>query len=344
MKDMDILCRSSAFVVPVLNREKFKKDFHVVTCSHVVAPWKWPKYYPAEWLQCVNETHTYYTVEIRQDDGTFYTQMDLLPRSYHHPTKDLAVMHLEHEKSSWEDLDKLGLDALTLDTATFDGREKLSFLGHEVVGPVLEDGTDLRKPVPNSTEGRFQFSTSLQNFTKTSRVLNDGMCGGPMCAERRSKSPSVGSGSRYPLPFSKVYSARGMVEGIVPESHSDPNLQGLASVISASDILSFLDAVEDGSIPCLEGGQSAEAVGRDQDPEKMDFENLAKADKLEDKVGSENSISTDADQRAMKERIKELLKQHGNSDETLVGINRQNRFDAKRSRGRNNGTDNERGQ
>ena len=90
MQDMDILCRSSAFVLPVHNKEKFKeKSLHVITCSHVVAPWKWPKYYPAEWLQAVNESHTYYTVEVRHSDGVFHTQLDLLPRVYHHPTRDL---------------------------------------------------------------------------------------------------------------------------------------------------------------------------------------------------------------------------------------------------------------
>ena len=42
----------------------------------------------------MNEKHTVHTVEVRYDDGIFMIQLDLYPKVYHHPTKDLCVLHL----------------------------------------------------------------------------------------------------------------------------------------------------------------------------------------------------------------------------------------------------------
>jgi hypothetical protein len=78
--------------------------------SHAVAPWRWPKYYSNDWLSYVNEKHTHYCVELRQEDGSFLTQSELIPRSYHHPTRDLAILHLAEEESTVELLKKLGVE------------------------------------------------------------------------------------------------------------------------------------------------------------------------------------------------------------------------------------------
>ena len=309
MKDMDILCRSSAFVLPVQNKEKFsEKSFHLVTCSHVVAPWKWPNYYPAEWLRAVNETHTYYTVELRDGDGVFNVQLDLLPRVYHHPNRDLAVLHIEDEESSIETLSALQFDGLLLDESTYDKQERLFFYGHDVQGPVEEDGTDMRVPIPCDCEGRFEFSTPRQTFAKTARVLTDGMCGGPVCGASSSSVSNKRIGS---LGFSDKFLARGMIEGIIPEDHSDESLQGLAAFIEASEITTFLDSIEDGQVEPLQGGQSAIAVGKDQDPEKMTFEYVAKHD--EPHKDSDLSPRRRAELEMMKKKAKELLQKY--SDE-----------------------------
>ena len=65
MKDLEILNRASAFIVKTKDREFAKKcKYHVITASHVAAPWRWPKYYPDEWIQFINESHTHYTMEL----------------------------------------------------------------------------------------------------------------------------------------------------------------------------------------------------------------------------------------------------------------------------------------
>lgn len=84
------------------NPEKFGRKYHFVTVSHTVAPWRWPNYYPLEWVQCVNEKHTHYTIELRADDGVFLTQLELLPRSYHHPSRDLCVLHIDDEQKVFD--------------------------------------------------------------------------------------------------------------------------------------------------------------------------------------------------------------------------------------------------
>ena len=113
MIDLEILNRASAILVPVKS-PNFHSKYHIVTCSHVAAPWKWPKYYPEEWISAVNETHTHYTVEMRQDSGIFLTQTELTPTVYHHPTRDLAVLHLDSEALNMDSLLKIGVTPMRL--------------------------------------------------------------------------------------------------------------------------------------------------------------------------------------------------------------------------------------
>ena len=88
----------------------------MVTSSHVVSPWRWPKYYPESWLQEVSEKDTHYTVELRHPNGMFKTQSELFPISYHHPTKDLAVLHFMSEESMINTLVSNGLEILEFST------------------------------------------------------------------------------------------------------------------------------------------------------------------------------------------------------------------------------------
>jgi hypothetical protein len=97
MEKFEILSRASCFLVNAKDPENFGRRHHLVTVGHTVAPWRWPNYYPEGWLLDVNEKHTYYTMELRRDDGIFLTQIDLIPRSYHHLTKDICVLHVNNE-------------------------------------------------------------------------------------------------------------------------------------------------------------------------------------------------------------------------------------------------------
>ena len=165
-KDAEILCRSSAFVVrsseafrngstksnftahTPLRNSPHRPRYHVLTVSHGVAPWLWPTLYPMkedeehEWLNYINETHTCYTMDLRQAvTGQFATQNLLAPVTYHHSPvgtgtrRDLAVMHflvdelkhtdgnrpctaeemVEEEESIFARVQELGLRVFSMD-------------------------------------------------------------------------------------------------------------------------------------------------------------------------------------------------------------------------------------
>jgi len=223
MREMEILCRSSAFVVPSLNK-KFGKSFHIVTCSHVASPWLWPKYYNQDWLKAVDHRHVFYTVEVRHEDGVFATQIDLLARSYHHSFKDLSVLHFENEESACSDLQVAGFEALNIQNKKFNDEDLLDFQGHDVFGDDLI-------PIPQNIPGVFSYSTNRQNFFKTANVLTSGMCGGPVVSKERIHSPSSPATTLLPtsnqlIKCSNSFQVRGMVEGIIPTNYSDENLKG----------------------------------------------------------------------------------------------------------------------
>jgi len=224
MREMEILCRSSAFVVPSLSK-KFGKSFHILTCSHVTSPWLWPKYYNQDWLKAVDHRHVFYTVEVRHEDGVFATQIDLLARSYHHSFKDLSVLHFENEESACSDLQVAGFEALNIQNKKFNGEDLLDFQGHDVFGDDLI-------PIPQTIPGLFSYSTNRQNFFKTANVLTSGMCGGPVVSKERIHSPPSSSPttllptSNQLIKCSNSFQVRGMVEGIIPTNYSDENLRG----------------------------------------------------------------------------------------------------------------------
>lgn len=96
MKDLDILNRGSAFIVPARSKD-FQHRYHVITASHIVAPWRWNKLYTDEFLSFITEKNTHNTIDLRNPDGSSLTSCNLIPRSFHHPRRDLAVMHLDNE-------------------------------------------------------------------------------------------------------------------------------------------------------------------------------------------------------------------------------------------------------
>lgn len=113
MKDLEILNRGSAFLVKT-KRPNFPHKYHVITASHVVAPWRWKQFYSDDFLGFVSQKNTHYTAELRNEDGTLLTQVECIPRAYHHPKRDLAVLHLFNEQQAFSLLAQLGLNEVSL--------------------------------------------------------------------------------------------------------------------------------------------------------------------------------------------------------------------------------------
>ena len=134
MTEFEILCRASAFLVRSKNPQ-YPAKFHLLTASHVVAPWRFPKYYPDEWLRYVNQNHTHYTVEVRDDHGVMLGTASILGNTLHHCTRDLAVLHLEDEASADQLFATHGIEFQNMSQRELVEGEVLEFHGHDVEMP-----------------------------------------------------------------------------------------------------------------------------------------------------------------------------------------------------------------
>lgn len=301
--------------------------YHVVTSSHVVSPWKWPNYYPDEWLQHVNEQHTYYTLEVRDEHGVFITQAECRPVTYHHSNKDLAVLHMDDEGDSLAMMKEAGYKPLSMIPHSSssgesngnmrDSRKKpshyyytglaLNFHGHDVTvdaqpegggdfdKPLEErsgseeeygvfSGGDERKPIPQVVDGRVEHNLGPQIFCKTSSILTDGMCGGPVIVDAKylmhDNTAAAGGGGESKSDALVC----GMTEGIVPPEHPVEQLQGAAVFIESDDIHEFIAEIERGpekdkeaevKYDMLLGGHVVEYVADNLKDEDDFFMNLA---------------------------------------------------------------------
>lgn len=148
--------------------------------------------------------------------------------------------------------------------------------GHEILGEILDDGTDLRRPVPLSTAGMVRRRggawPATQCFLATERLLTLGMCGGPAVASvsaaaapawlhthatHASASTDAVTGVRPAsrraantvtaeptvaveaptTPVSVSVSVlAGVVEGIVPVDYADAELAGMAVVVESAQV------------------------------------------------------------------------------------------------------------
>jgi hypothetical protein len=251
MADFEILCRASAFLVRSKNPQ-YPAKFHLLTASHVVAPWRFPKYYPDEWLRYVNQNHTQYTLEIRDDHGVMLGTSSILASTHHHSSRDLAVMHLEDEASADQIFAAHGVQYQNLSQRELVEGEVVEFHGHDVEMPpsmsnesksdgqptssvtsVRDDAgsDDTRESIPLIVYGHFVASTAKQFFAQTKPVLTYGMCGGAVIAKSSSSITANGV-----IKTTTASSVCGMLEGIVPLDSPSEQHRGLAAFVDSAVI------------------------------------------------------------------------------------------------------------
>lgn len=83
-------------------------------------------------MEYINESHTFYTIELRSSTGEIYTQYDLKPIIFHHPDRDIAVLHLKNEEQVLPFLKQLNFNLLETESYKAVEDEELIFHGHEV--------------------------------------------------------------------------------------------------------------------------------------------------------------------------------------------------------------------
>ena len=235
---------------------KHNSKYHVLTAAHAVAPWKFPKLYPHEWLRFVNQDHTIFTAETRHEDGTMMSQLDLLPSAFFHPTRDLAVLHFENEKEALEVLEFSDIDCrleLTEENQIdMDLNEDIIFHGYDVEAtPFTQDYRTDKKRFLRAARGKPILRTKFQIFCPTLPVLTDGMCGGPVCKSVTSTDGSL-----------KIVC--GLLEGIVPSNFSQERLRNAAVFVESGQIREFLADIEEGRIEPMESGSVQSIVGKNQ--------------------------------------------------------------------------------
>lgn len=124
---------------------------------------------------------------------------------------------------------------------------------------------------PQVVAGEVLGRSAQQIFCRTTPVLTDGMCGGPVLVVGNLGNKNTRG---------KRNTVVGMVEGIVPPQHANETLREAAVFVEAGDIRAFVQAVEQGEIVPLQGGEIQEFIAKDKDPSKMDLKKMLSGDPL----------------------------------------------------------------
>ena len=240
MKDMEILCRATAFAVSSSSAVHANK-MHFVTASHSIAPWKFRNLYPEEWLQAIDEKNTFYTIESRHKDGSFLSQSELLMKTFHHKESDLAVLHLEKDHEMLFDTLEVEPHVLT-DRELVEG-DDLLIDGFEIdensPKPDYDDKeeVDVRRPVPTSVPATFIAQYMFLKYASANQPLGSCMSGAPVTCKTKSEAVIVkGRFASASGGSPRKTEVCGMIGTVVPEDSDDVALRGLAAFVGADTI------------------------------------------------------------------------------------------------------------
>lgn len=260
MEKFEILSQATAVCVRIPDTD----DFRFLTSAHVAQPWRWPQYYPHDWIQFIHDEHTQYSLDIRADDGRVVKSYQLDRSTISpHPSRDVASLSLEAEAevaylSQAEEFrvlpvhlsdTPLGLGtAVTVaghaifDDDSDDGKEE-GFLDDFLNDSDSESssGSGLRLQLPEASEGcSLVGRVGAQSFLRTPHVLVEGLCGGGVFGEEESRrETNVTTHLQAATPGTLF----GVVDGVVPMgAEKVPLLSGCASFIEAGTLREWLTA------------------------------------------------------------------------------------------------------
>jgi len=207
--------------------------FVFVGPAHVTAPFRFPQYYGAqEWLSFVTDEHIKAYLGVHGADGALLRRHELRSLA-HHTSLDLVALELLDEPHFVRQSEQNGAE---LRVATLDDGDDSTDVGAlECVGHLQLDGdvtttasstatADVMQPTMIS--GAFEREFQGRSFVRTERVLERGMCGGPVVHRA---SPRL----------------VGLVEAVV-SSGSGPvgeQLRGCAAIIGRKQLIEFLKDV-----------------------------------------------------------------------------------------------------
>jgi hypothetical protein len=185
-----------------------------------------------------------YSLEVLDPDnpGEPLGKFALNPYPIHHPEgRDVAFIHLNREDASLKLMQDLGVEILYLrdleeiyekeDEVTFNGyvvaeentADRETFAGAPK-SEKIADEQDSRLFYPYQETGSLAFHTRDRFFATTPEPLPEGLCGGPV--------------------LDKNGTVCGIVEGIVPKNHSNPEIAGSAAFMPNYIMTPFIDFAE----------------------------------------------------------------------------------------------------
>jgi hypothetical protein len=203
MSRLEILSRGSAFRLATGG---------VVASAHVLAPWRFPNYFPEEWVKSVRPEHTRYFLERRSAAGVVEACTEA-SSPVCHAEWDAAVLTPIDATA----LDVLGAPALDLALGALEDGAALAVDGHNIEDAGEDDDLVIPELVAGAYAGRL--AGGPQHFLRTNSRLEQGQCGAPVIL--------FGS------------TCVGVVEGIVPANHP---LAGLAAFVPAAELAELVAA------------------------------------------------------------------------------------------------------
>lgn len=229
MDKFEILSRGTAFAV----EQQEQQQLALLTSSHIVAPWRWPQYYPQDWVRQVTNDHTRYTLELRElPHWNVIAQFELDSALFLHDTRDVAALRFQDQAEALT-----GMAAIDVRLATtkfsaepLGSEDSVVVIGHAILpesdddNPFRDpDADDCREQEQQEVVGQLHLRTANQAFLRTAHVLGDGMCGGPV------------------LDSGDLTRAYGIIEGIVPADGAHGDLNGCAAFIESSQLVPWLE-------------------------------------------------------------------------------------------------------
>ena len=249
MQQHEILARCSAF--PLLSPAG---RLCFVTSAHSCCPWRYREYFPDAWLEFVRPHHCRYTLEIRAPDGRALCEHRLAAAPLRHPTRDVAVLHLEDEEAAHASVAaQFGAEAgllAPLELRRGDGGDAVAhpppivFCGHFNEERFDSAGQDVSPQVPRHVGGREIARVDGRLYARTDEVLQLGMCGGPAVAKAGAAAGASGEGAEGDAAAATggAVFCVGALEGIVPpDFEALPSMAGAAACVPAEDIFKLLE-------------------------------------------------------------------------------------------------------
>lgn len=181
MKEYELLSRGTAFCLSLPSGPP--SNVVLVTCSHVLAPYRWRQHFKEPWLEYVKDEHVECRIQAWDQGGRLgpETRMRGLP-IYHH-SLDLCILRIdediarEHALKALEDREQR--EPLTED-------EEVTFLGFPTATSSPGGGEQLEKLgvlPPRCVRGRALASIrdkQGRSYAETEERLAVGMSGGPV--------------------------------------------------------------------------------------------------------------------------------------------------------------------